>query len=80
MHILFCMHSLCGVLPSGGSYRFVNLVVLFVSFRPTFFSRERVSGLGYFVLILFVSFLLIAEKLWTGLENFVFDWLINADR
>jgi hypothetical protein len=21
-----------------------------------------------------------AEKLWEGLENFVFDWLINADR
>ena len=21
-----------------------------------------------------------AEKLWNGLENFVFDWLINADR
>jgi amino acid transporter len=21
-----------------------------------------------------------AEKLWSGLENFVFDWLINADR
>ncbi|KAL0396630.1 UNVERIFIED_CONTAM: Cell morphogenesis protein PAG1 [Sesamum calycinum] len=23
---------------------------------------------------------LLAEKLWIGLENFVFDWLINADR
>ncbi|KAK9134183.1 hypothetical protein Syun_013513 [Stephania yunnanensis] len=22
----------------------------------------------------------VAEKLWSGLENFVFDWLINADR
>lgn len=22
----------------------------------------------------------ISEKLWSGLENFVFDWLINADR
>ncbi|KAL6287660.1 hypothetical protein ACE6H2_012050 [Prunus campanulata] len=26
------------------------------------------------------SSVLTAEKLWSGLENFVFDWLINADR
>lgn len=25
-------------------------------------------------------FIFLAEKLWSGLENFVFDWLINADR
>ncbi|CAH1413741.1 unnamed protein product [Lactuca virosa] len=24
--------------------------------------------------------IVIAEKLWSGLEHFVFDWLINADR
>lgn len=95
VHILFCMHSFCGVLPSGGSYRFVDIVVFFiVSFGPTsflfsffvplfvffFFFCEWLSGLGSFVLNFFVSFLLVAEKLWTGLENFVFDWLINADR
>ncbi|XP_077229196.1 ARM repeat superfamily protein isoform X2 [Tasmannia lanceolata] len=27
-----------------------------------------------------LSFFRVAEKLWSGLENFVFDWLINADR
>lgn len=71
VHILFCLHSICWVLPARGNYRFV-----WKSFRSgtTFFMNHNLSE---FCLI---HLFFISEMLWSGIENFVFDWLINADR
>lgn len=67
MHFLLSVYSFCGVLSAGGSYWFVhNISVTFC-----------LNSMIYFLMELSV---VIAEKLWSGLENFVFDWLINADR
>ncbi|CAN1839163.1 Cell morphogenesis protein PAG1 [Linum perenne] len=42
--------------------------------------RESESPKGANDASTFQRKVILAEKLWSGLENFVFDWLINADR
>ncbi|CAN1342910.1 Cell morphogenesis protein PAG1 [Linum perenne] len=42
--------------------------------------RESESPKGANDAFTFQRKIVCAEKLWSGLENFVFDWLINADR
>lgn len=68
MYILFCMYSFCRVLSTRGINRFSAL------FSCTIIPLS--SSVIHFLIFLPP----VAEKLWCGLENFVFDWLINADR
>jgi len=37
-------------------------------------------GINYYFFTYCRRLFVVTEKLWSGLENFVFDWLINADR
>lgn len=67
VHILLSMYSLCGVLPPRRTHRFAHCIPIVIIFICAYYSKMK--------LLVFM-----AEKLWSGLENFVFDWLINADR
>lgn len=74
------MYSLCGVLSSGGTYRFGDLVVCLIEAYIISSFCKWLFVIADSVLILGDGCNFLAEKLWSGLENFVFDWLINVDR
>ncbi|KAK4740478.1 hypothetical protein SAY87_032410 [Trapa incisa] len=65
VHLLLCLYPICGVLSPGGAYRLAYLLVLCSNHFNDTNSWTLLSP---------------AEKLWKELEDFVFDWLINADR
>lgn len=67
VHFLLSVYSLCGVLPTRRANRLRNLLFFWLLFDFNYVWLSKIS-------------LFSTEKLWVGLENFVFDWLINADR
>lgn len=76
VHFLLSMYSLCRVLSTGGTYWLGHFVVMLVFILIL---HKLVYNICVYIYHLNVV-VFIAEKLWSGLENFVFDWLINADR